>query len=160
MPDLIPENTELASTSESTENTVTTPHAGSTQSSSLAGPLLLVWNTVMAVSTAILSFYVFIIKDNSAIPFVILGVVGLCLPPIVGIFRSMARSKQLRIELEQRMEEARLERIRQAKERELERIKREKILATNEEAIQEAIKNVDVAAYKINNSMESGAGGL
>ena len=120
----------------------------------LTALLLKIWNLIMLVSTIILSFYIFVLKDNSAVPFVVLGVVGLCLPPVVNMFRTMARNKQLRLELEERIREAELERIRQAKEREMQRLKQAQIMAKYEEDIHNAISNVDVAAYKVNNSME------
>lgn len=108
----------------------------------------------MIVSTAILSFYVFVLKDNSVVPFVVLGAIGLCLPPAVNTFRAMARNKQLRIEFEERIRQAELERIREVKEREMERLRREQIIAQNEAAEQNAVKNIDVEAYQVNNSMQ------
>ena len=124
------------------------------ESSSVALFLLKIWNMVMFVSTTALCIYLFILKDNSVVPFIILGIIGLCIPPVVGMFRSRARRKRLQIEHEIRMEEARQERIQQAKEREMARLQRERMLAVNEEAIQEAIRNTDVEAFKLKNSME------
>ena len=124
------------------------------KSGPLASLLLKLWNLIMILSTMVLSFYFFVLKDNSVLPFVILGIIGLCIPPIVGMFRTMARNKRMKIEHEKRMHEAQMERIRQAREKEMARQQREKMLALNEEAIQEAIKNTDVASYKMNNSMQ------
>lgn len=158
--DSVTEIPEPDSATENTQNTtaeVYPAHQDTEESSSFAALLLKLWNLVMVVSTAILSFYVFVLKDNSVVPFVMLGVIGLCIPPVVGMFRSMARNKRLRIEHAKRMEEARLERIREAQERERARIQRERMLAEiaeNEEALQEALKNVDVEAIKINNSAQ------
>lgn len=157
MSDLTHEDTGAALAPEEAQSITTVPHP---ESSPLGKLLLMMWNSVMAVSTAVLSFYVFVLKDDSATPFVVLGIIGLSLPFIVGVLRSRARSKQLRLELEQRMEEIRLERIKEAQQREQERLKRARILAANEQGIQDAIKNVDIEAYKVNNSMESSPGGL
>lgn len=123
------------------------------KSNPAASILLKVWNAVMIVSTAILSFYVFVLKDNSDIPFVVLGVIGLCLPPTVEMFKTMARNKQLRIEYEEQLRKAELARIQQAREREIERLKRDEMMAASEVAEQNAINNIDVAAYKVNNNM-------
>jgi hypothetical protein len=124
----------------------------------IASILLKIWSAIMIVSTAILSFYVFVLKDNSALPFVALGIIGLCLPPAVNMLRERARSRRLHEELEERLRIVQLERIKQAKEREMERemerLKLEKKMAQYEVEEQNAIKNTDVEAYKLNNSMK------
>lgn len=139
---------------EDTENTGETIAAGtsstggkdSPEANPIAAMLLKVWNAVMIVCTLVLSFYVFVLKDDSAVPFVILGFIGLCMPPIVGLFRSMARNKQLAIEYEEKIRKAELDRIMQARENERKRLEREKMMAANEILEQNAIKNTDVSA--------------
>lgn len=136
------------STPETEENTTLPPSAAheAEKHSPLASILLKLWNLMMILSTIILCFYVFVLKDNSVVPFVILGLIGLCIPPIVGLFRTMARNKRLREEHEKRMHEAQLARIREARERDAERQKREQIFAQKEAVEHEAIKNTDVTA--------------
>ena len=166
MSDLAHEDTESGFAPEITENTgatIDTANPDKTNSKNnekpnlVASLLMKVWSAIMLVSTAVLGFYFFVLKDNSAAPFVVLGVVGLCLPPIVNMFRTMARNKQLRIEREERIRKAALERSVQAKERERKRRELEESAAANAAAIaaaeQDAIKNFDVEAYKFNNSI-------
>lgn len=156
MADLANENTisDMGQATESPAATTDTNSASKTTSnakSNSIGPILLkVWNAIMIVCTTILSFYVFVLKDESDIPYVVLGVIGLCLPPIVEMFRTLARNKQLRIEYEEQLRKAELERIRQAREREAERLKRDELMAASEVAEHDAINNIDVAAYKVN----------
>jgi membrane protein insertase Oxa1/YidC/SpoIIIJ len=144
-----------AENSTATIDTVNAETTGdSVKPNAIAAILLKVWSAIMLVSTAILSFYVLVLKDDSAIPFVVLGVIGLCLPQMVSMYRAMARSRRLQEELEERIRMAHLERVQQAREREMERLQREKMMAQCEVAEQDAIKNTDVEAYKLNNSMQ------
>ena len=151
MADPAPENPESEVMADVTESAPARPIAQES-GSALGSILLKLWNLVMILSTSVLSFYLFILKDNSVLPFVALGIIGLCIPPVVGMFRTMARNKRLRIEHEQRMEQARQERIREARQRELERMQRERLLAEGEEALQNAMQEIDVMAHKVDRS--------
>ena len=126
---------------------------------SVIGSLLLkLWNAVMMICTAILSIFVFIRKDESATPYFVLGIIGLCIPPMVSMIRAANIKRERQRELDEQIRKAEIERIRQAREREIERenerLKMQEAYADKEIADQEAIGNIDVQAFKINSSME------
>jgi hypothetical protein len=120
----------------------------------IASALMKLWTSLMIFSTAVLSFYVFVLKDNSALPFVALGIAGLCIPPIVSMIRTLNRNHERKIKYKQLMHTLELEKLKQARIRERERLAQEELYGEKEaaenEAAKEALKNVNMAAYKPN----------
>lgn len=106
-----------------------TDKAGNSKANSIASILLMVWNAIMIFSTIILSFYLLVLKDDSVAPFVVMGVIGLCIPPVVNFIRATIRHNELQKEREEMLEKVQQERIRQARIREWERVKQEKLMA-------------------------------
>jgi hypothetical protein len=96
--------------------------------------LMLIWNSLMGVSIAALCLIGVIYKDSSAFDFAALGVVGLLIPHLVGMYRIAATARKKQEELDQLVFEAKQEKIRQA----MELAQQQK--AAEEAAAQESLK--------------------
>jgi hypothetical protein len=125
----------------------------------VASILLTAWTAIMSISTVILSFYLFVLKDDSVFPFVILGLIGLCIPHIVNFIRSTVRHNEIKRKHEARIQKAMEERILQARLKEAERMRQENIMSAKyeldekaqieaEEMLKNAYRNIDTTSFK------------
>jgi hypothetical protein len=139
MSDPATENTDSAP-----ENTDSVPdNTDNTKSNAFQAFLLKAWNAIMIVCTTILSFYVFILKDSSASPYVALGIIGLCMPPAVDMVRTAKRNRELEIKYEEQRQKAAMARRKQEREKEKKAQERERIMAANEFAERCALRNLN-----------------
>ena len=122
--------------------------------SQVESALMKLWNSLMMLSTAILGFFVFVLKDESVLPSFALGILGLCLPPVVRLIRTINRRMELNRKNEEQKRIAEINRIKRAREREREMLEQEELYARKQAAENEAVKNilsnVNMAAFRPN----------
>ncbi len=118
----------------------------------MASALLKFWRSLMIFCTLVLSFDVFVLKDYASVPFVALGMVGLLIPTVVNIISSINYRKDIKKKHEELVRTVQLEKLKQARIRERESLVQEDLFAKREmaenEAAKEALKNVNMAAFK------------
>ena len=124
--------------------------------SPMTSALMKLWHSLMFFSTVTLTFDVWVLKDAASLPYVVLGVIGLCLPSAVGIIRSITHYFDVRREHAEFKRNLELKRVREARirtrEREREMREQEELYALREAAEAESLRNkysnVNIAAFR------------